>query len=358
MPVRAIADLAHARGALVIVDGAQSGRRHPGRRPRPRRGRLRDPRPEVAARPGGHGRAGRHGRRPRAHRAEPGGWFAFERIDSAGDAAFWPSARRFEGIELQPRLGHRHRPLDRLAVRCSSGCTGCTSARRAWRGGPGTACAAIDGVDVLTPELHHGDARVVPRRGLDAAQAVMDELGARVFAIVRVVPQVDAVRLSVGWFTSEEELDRVVDTVALLAAHTPETVPPRRTLTMLEDGDRGAPPGARHAGPPARLGGGPLAAVPQRAAAGRPGGPRQPGHRGRAGRPVLAYDVALAAARSCPAATCGCWPCGLRRWSCSSSERHHLPRRPAADAAPARSAGAAAGARRSASSRRCRSPGW
>jgi len=65
---------------------------------------------------------------------------------------------------------------------------------------------------------------------------VMDELGARVFAIVRVVPQVDAVRLSVGWFTSEDELDRVIDTVAMLAAHTPETVPPRRTLTLLEDG--------------------------------------------------------------------------------------------------------------------------
>jgi hypothetical protein len=65
---------------------------------------------------------------------------------------------------------------------------------------------------------------------------VADELGARVFAIVRTVALVDAVRLSVAAFTTEEELDRVVSTVALLAAHTPETLPPRRTLTILGEG--------------------------------------------------------------------------------------------------------------------------
>ncbi len=102
--------------------------------------------------------------------------------------------------------------------------------RRAW-----DRLAAIDGVDLLTPELHLATLVSFRVRGW-AAQAVMDELGARIFAIVRVVPQVDAVRLSVGWFTSEEEIDRVVDMVALLAAHTPETVPARRTLTLLEDG--------------------------------------------------------------------------------------------------------------------------
>jgi cysteine sulfinate desulfinase/cysteine desulfurase-like protein len=47
---------------------------------------------------------------------------------------------------------------------------------------------------------------------------------------------IDALRISVGFFTSAEEIDRFVDIVALLAAHTPETVPPRRTLTILSGG--------------------------------------------------------------------------------------------------------------------------
>ena len=64
----------------------------------------------------------------------------------------------------------------------------------------------------------------------------MDELGARVFAIVRIVALADAVRLSVAAFTTEDEIERVATTVELLAAHTPETVPPRRTLTILGDG--------------------------------------------------------------------------------------------------------------------------
>jgi hypothetical protein len=65
------------------------------------------------------------------------------------------------------------------------------------------------------------------------AEAALEELGARVFAIARTVPVLDAVRISVGFFTSESELERLVEAVALLAAHTPETLPPRRRLTIL-----------------------------------------------------------------------------------------------------------------------------
>jgi hypothetical protein len=66
-----------------------------------------------------------------------------------------------------------------------------------------------------------------------APQAALDELGARVFAVARTVTLVDALRISVGFFTSEAELGRFVGCVELLAAHTPETVPARRTLTIL-----------------------------------------------------------------------------------------------------------------------------
>ena len=50
------------------------------------------------------------------------------------------------------------------------------------------------------------------------------------------MPLVDALRISVGFFNSEDELERFVAAVELLAAHTPETLPPRRTLTILGEG--------------------------------------------------------------------------------------------------------------------------
>jgi selenocysteine lyase/cysteine desulfurase len=64
------------------------------------------------------------------------------------------------------------------------------------------------------------------------AQAALDELGARVFAIARTIPALDAVRICVGFFNSAEEIERLAGAVELLAAHTPETIPPRR-LTIL-----------------------------------------------------------------------------------------------------------------------------
>jgi cysteine sulfinate desulfinase/cysteine desulfurase-like protein len=52
--------------------------------------------------------------------------------------------------------------------------------------------------------------------------------------IARVIESIGAVRFSVGWFNSEEELERVLGLVAELAAHTPESMPARRTLTIIE----------------------------------------------------------------------------------------------------------------------------
>ena len=73
--------------------------------------------------------------------------------------------------------------------------------------------------------------------GWPAAGAVA-ELGARAFAILRDMPALDALRISVGFWTTEEELDRFAEAVELLARHTPETLPPRRTLTILGSDDR------------------------------------------------------------------------------------------------------------------------
>ena len=59
-------------------------------------------------------------------------------------------------------------------------------------------------------------------------------LGRRVFAIVRSIPGRDWVRLSVAFFTTEEELRRVLDAVEEIVAHTPATLPGRPAIQFLE----------------------------------------------------------------------------------------------------------------------------
>jgi selenocysteine lyase/cysteine desulfurase len=58
------------------------------------------------------------------------------------------------------------------------------------------------------------------------------ELRRRVFAIIGTNPAGDAVRVSVAWFNTEEEIDRFTAAVAEIAAHTPETLPRRPTLVV------------------------------------------------------------------------------------------------------------------------------
>jgi selenocysteine lyase/cysteine desulfurase len=90
----------------------------------------------------------------------------------------------------------------------------------------------IDGVTVLTPRDRMATLVTFRIAGWPA-QAALTELGARVFAIARTIASLDALRISVGFFTSEDELERLAGAVELLAAHTPDTIPPRRQLAML-----------------------------------------------------------------------------------------------------------------------------
>jgi hypothetical protein len=55
-----------------------------------------------------------------------------------------------------------------------------------------------------------------------------------VFAVVRSIPGLDAVRLSIACFTSVDELERVLDEVELMAAHAPDTLPDRPAIQFLE----------------------------------------------------------------------------------------------------------------------------
>ncbi len=92
--------------------------------------------------------------------------------------------------------------------------------------------AAIEGVTVITPR-HAMGTLVAFRIAGWTADAAVAELGARAFAIVRSVPG-DAIRISVGFWNTPDELARFARVVELLATQTPERLPPRRTLPILE----------------------------------------------------------------------------------------------------------------------------
>jgi selenocysteine lyase/cysteine desulfurase len=93
--------------------------------------------------------------------------------------------------------------------------------------------ASMPGVTLITPpEAMAG--LVTFRVAGWSAQAIIDELGARAFVIARALEELDAVRFSVGWFNTQEELERALHLVAELASHTPDSMPPRRTLAVLD----------------------------------------------------------------------------------------------------------------------------
>lgn len=231
MPVAGIAEIAHARGAIVVVDGAQSAGAIP---------------IELAATgadvfalsaqkwllgPEGMGAvAVAPGVRDRL-RPSFGGYFSFEAVDPAGAATPWPDARRFESSNFhRPSIVGMARSIGWLSMFVGLDwvyARGAAMARLA-----ADRLAAIEGVELVTPREQMATLVTFRIAGWPA-EAALEELGARVFAVARTVPLVDAVRISVGFFTSEEELDRFVAAVALLAAHTPESLPPRRRLMIL-----------------------------------------------------------------------------------------------------------------------------
>lgn len=231
MPIADIAAMAHARGAVVVVDGAQSAGAMPVD--------LAATGADVYAIPGQKWLLGPEGTgavavtREARERLAPtfAGHYTFERWDAGGTAVPWPNARRFEGTSWhRPSIVGMARSIGWLSM--FVGFDWIHARGAAMAAAAHDRLAAIPGVTVLTPR--HAMAGLVSFRVAGwPAEAVFEELGARVFAVARTVPLVDAVRLSVACFTSEEEIERVASCVALLAAHRPETVPPRRSLTLL-----------------------------------------------------------------------------------------------------------------------------
>lgn len=231
LPIAEIAALAHARDALVVIDGAQSA----GAMPVDLAATGADVY-AIAAQKwllGPEGMGAVAVTRAARERLAPtyAGYFSFERSDSTGTAIPWASARRYEGTGF-------HRPSVVGMARSIGWLSMFVGLDWVYRRGAEMAqqahdrLSAIPGVTVLTPR--HAMAGLVSFRVAGwPAQSVWEELGARTFAITRTVALVDAVRLSVACFTTDDELERVVACVSLLAGHSPETVPPRRSLTLL-----------------------------------------------------------------------------------------------------------------------------
>ncbi len=234
LPVARIAAMAHERGALVVVDGAQAAGAIPFRFDELGADVYAVPAQKWLLGPEGMGAIVADPTVMDRHVPALGGWFTFEHLDSAGSATWWPDGRRFEATGF-------HRPSIVGMARSIGWLSMYVGLDFVHRRGPTTAAAtaarlgAIPGVTLLTPQ--HAMATLVTFRIAGwPAQAALDELGSRVFAIARTIPALDALRLSIGFFTSDDEIERVAEAVELLASHTPETLPPRRLLTIIGEG--------------------------------------------------------------------------------------------------------------------------
>jgi len=232
MPLARIAQIAHDRGALVVVDGAQAAGAIPTRLDELGADLYGVPSQKWLLGPEGMG----------ALVVAPGiversvpaiaGWYSFEQANVPGTANWWRDARRFESSGW-------HRPSVVGMARSIGWLSMYIGLEFVYRRGTELAArtadrlASIPGVTVLTPRDRMATLVTFRIAGW-GAQAALDELSGRVFVVARTIPSLDALRLSVGFFNTEEELDRLADAVALLAVYTPDNLPPRRVLTILE----------------------------------------------------------------------------------------------------------------------------
>ena len=206
LPIGEIVELAHSRGALVAVDGAQAvmGAVYCADSV------LDGPRVSFA------------------------GYWSFESIDLAGHGKLWPDARRFEGAILH---GPSVLGLARSAAWLSMfvGLPWIHERTALLAGATAEMLAEIPGVEVLTPRASMAGLVTFRLSGWKSS-AALRELAQRTLCIARTIPPLDAVRISVGFFNTGSELRRFRDGVALVAGHTPETIPHRARIEILRGG--------------------------------------------------------------------------------------------------------------------------
>jgi L-cysteine/cystine lyase len=235
LPVGRIAELAHRAGAFVLVDGAQAAGTIP---------------VDVSALGadayalsaqkwllGPEGMGALWVEPSAAERVRPtfAGYFGFDQPGIRPPYRPFGDARRLEwGNYHGPSVIGFARSCGWLAMYVGLDFVYGRAAALARR--TADALAAITGVELISPR-HRLGPLVTFRIGGWPAEAALDELGRRTFVIARTVPETDWLRLSVGFFNTEAELDRLVATVSELAGHTPQTLPPRPSLTIFSEID-------------------------------------------------------------------------------------------------------------------------
>lgn len=234
MPVARIAAVAHERGGLVLIDGAQAVGAIPVN--------VRDLGVDMYSVPAQKWLLGPEGlgalwvRRELLDTLEStfASAFTFTSSDSRGNRTLQTDARRFQ-------VTNYHRPSILGMARAIGWLTMYVGLDFVHRRGAEMAhlaadtLASIEGVELLTPRDRMAGLLTFRIAGWDP-QAALDELQARTFVIARTLPPVNALRISIGFWTTEDELDKFMAGVRLLAANTPETLPPRRTLTIVGQG--------------------------------------------------------------------------------------------------------------------------
>jgi L-cysteine/cystine lyase len=230
LPIPRIAELAHDRGALLLVDGAQAAGAIPVSVTQLGADAYSLSSQKWLLGPEGMGALWVAPDAMERMRPAFAGHFSFASSDSQGTATWHADARRFESSDYhRPSIAGFARAVSWLSMYVGLEYVHRRGAAMARRGAE--ALAAIDGVELLTPRHQMATLVTFRIRGWDA-QAALDELAGRASVIARTIVSLDAIRISIGFFTSEEELDRCLEGVRLIAAHTPETLPPRRTLPI------------------------------------------------------------------------------------------------------------------------------
>ena len=232
LPAAAIADLARRHGATSIIDGAQAA------------GAIPLAVDEIGADfyavsgqkwlLGPEGTGALVVRRGLVADVLPpvGGYFATATPYAVGRNALWPDARRFETAGYhKPSIVGLARSAGWLSMYAGLPWAHARGARLARAAAE--RLAGAPGLTLVTPRASM--ATLVSFR-VDGwtADEVADALGRRAYAIVRTIPGLDALRLSVAFFTTDEELARVLDAAEEIAAHTPATLPARAAIQFLD----------------------------------------------------------------------------------------------------------------------------
>ncbi len=232
LPLARIGALARAAGTVTVIDGAQSAGAIPVV--------LEDLDVDAYAIPGQKWLLGPEGmgalwvRRGLADALTPAtaGYLSYA---ATATATLRPGARRFEATGFhRPSVTGFARSLGWLSMYVGLPWAQERAARLAVAAYE--RLVAIPGVRMVSPRSALGTLVTFRIDGWTAA-AALPELGSRAFAIIRDLPPIDALRISVGFWNTEAELDRFAETVELLARHTPDSIPPRRILEVLGSDD-------------------------------------------------------------------------------------------------------------------------